>query len=429
MDFRVLKVTRFFRDDQGNDPPIKPRACCWRLALSTLGFGLACLAAGCGKVSDPVECWEGAATGSWTKLAYPPEHLGGDPGVSDGATFSLILRHPVCASCTLGELDTENLSWTTYETSGLDLEFNAGKLQLAEDYLGATDFSGSAYGLPTSLRTFATLDRETREWSTSEPPEEYKVRWEYDLRWTGSVFLIWGGYVATGGEIAFYEDTALQSFSDGVTYDPSTGVWNLVPPAWPIGDHVYGEHPPQGQMSSVWTPEGLFVWGSNPDETDAALAIYDLNKGEWSYPLPETSPALRRYHELSYHDGFVYLVGGFHIDSNPSDPNGPRELWRFSLENLEWEELKVPKFADLEVAKGSWLGDRLLLLGHRCASGSAFDAKDGTWEPISGENRPPLSANVVASVGELAAAGESLVVNAVSSDGFFENSSVWIFEF
>ena len=412
--------------------PPQMKKFCFSLALSALGLGLVCMSVGCkSSPSDPVECWEGEAVGSWTQLPYPPEHLGGDPGVSDGTTFSLILRHPVCSSCTIGELDAEALTWTTYETTGVVGEFNATNLQLAEDFLAATAFSDYPNGWRVPSRTFALLDRKTRVWTTSEPPEEYQERWEYDLIWTASAFIIWGGYITSNGEIAFVDDTVLRSFSDGATYNPITDAWDMVPPAWPPGEHLYGKNPPQRQMSSVWTPQGLFVWGSDPAGTDTALAIYDLNAGEWSYPDPEISPAPRRYHELSYHEGYVYLVGGFHgDDKRPSrGPNGPRELWRFALETLQWEQLDVPKFADLEVAKGSWLGDHLVLLGHRCASGSAFNAQTETWEPITGVNRPPLAVDATPSVGDLATAGDSLIVNEVSTGGLFTNSSVWIFKF
>jgi len=403
-------------------------------AVSTLGLGLACLAASCGgQRADPVECWEGEAEGSWTKVFYPPEHLGGDPGVSDGVTYSLILRHPVCESCTIAELDTDGSSWSTYETSGVYGEFNASEFSLSPEYLAASDFSNFENGWRIYSRTFALLDRETRNWIVTEPPEEYEGRFGADLHWTGSSFVLWGGDVTDDGRGVLESETVIRSFYDGATYDPAAGTWDVVLPAWPIGEFLYEDNDPQGQMSSVWTPDGLFVWGSKPDESAAALAIYDIEEHEWRYPEPEHSPEPRRYHQLLYHDRFVYLVGGFrasyHWGNHGPSAQGPRDLWRFSLDELQWEQLEVPKYADLEVASGQWIGDRLVLLGQRCASGSAFSAKDGRWEPIAGEGRPPLAPYVIPSVGELAVAGDSLVVNAVSSDGTFEDSAVWIFEF
>lgn len=341
---------------------------------------------------------------------------------------------PSCSNCPIEALDLETLEWERTETTGLTLAMNASYFQAGEGFVGAYGFRGAESSSRfNSKNTLALLDLETSSWRVAEPSSQLSPRSEASLHWTGSEFLIWGGYVAPNNEVVFQSDTILESLSDGALYDPERNSWRTVPPAWDPGKHTFGTNPPQGRGSSVWTPQGLFVCGSDAPETATRAALFEPETGDWRYFEPSQSPSPRRHFQLSHHKGKVYLLGGYPSEVPLGDisatDEAPRELWRFSLDTGQWERLEVPDYADLQGASGECIGDRLVLLGHRCAAGALFDESKSEWHAISGQPRPPPGLNDIApSVGELSVVSGKLVLNGLRSAFNTGDHYVWILD-
>jgi hypothetical protein len=184
------------------------------------------------------------------------------------------------------------------------------------------------------------------------------------------------------------DDSELTRHYDGQFFDPVDESWERIPPLRPPETHVYGDNDPVGEVVSVWTDAGLFVWGEAKGRK-AVTGLYPADGGDWTV-VDGDSPPLRRFHHFVAADDFVHLVGG-----------GIRDLWRFSLEELEWEEIDIPAYVDPR--KGAWLDGKLVLFG-TCASGAAYDPSSDTWEKLTSEGAPP------GQPGALHVAGDTLYV-------------------
>jgi hypothetical protein len=91
-----------------------------------------------------------------------------------------------------------------------------------------------------------------------------------------------------------------------------------------------------------------------------------------------------------------------------------RDLWRFSLSDLQWEEIDVAPYAD--VSTGVWFDGKLVFVG-RCPSGAIYDPERDTWNKLTSTEAPPGR-------GKMFAAGDTLFVSepvyeGQSTDGIF----------
>src|SRR5690606_36695618 len=84
-----------------------------------------------------------------------------------------------------------------------------------------------------------------------------------------------------------------------------------------------------------------------------------------------------------------------------------RDLWRYSLKDHEWEQVRVPGFADLQAAEAGRTSEGLLFVGYCCTTRALYDPSEDAWSTVENENAPP-GGGLVSEV-----AGGGLVVHKV----------------
>ncbi len=101
------------------------------------------------------------------------------------------------------------------------------------------------------------------------PPAPLSARWGSYSAWTGSQFVVWGGYAGGGTS---EESTA----DDGAAYDPVAQRWRRLARAPLQG--MYGG-------TGVWTGRELWLLGGNGDpngrQTLSAAAAYEPAEDRW----------------------------------------------------------------------------------------------------------------------------------------------------
>lgn len=339
--------------------------------------------------------------------------------VSDGVDllFAEDGAHDLCVTCGwLYRLVRSTFSWTGSPRTGEHGMEPPRNLAANVEYVfmyGGKEFhpEGGMQWVTYTSRA-AMLDRSTMGWSQFDPPSSFAERTSVDAQvfWTGEVFGVFGG-ITDDVDAPDQPDTAFTRHFDGQFFDPTTKTWREIPPLRPSETHDLDTNDPQGEVTSVWTDSGLFVWGTGKGRK-AVTGLYPKGGGDWIVVDAE-SPPLRVFHELIAGEDFVYLIGG-----------GIRDLWRFSLEELEWEEVEIPEFVDPK--KGAWLDGKLVLLG-TCASGAAYDPQSETWEKLTSDGAPP------GQPGSVFVAGETLfVVDAevqLTSHSYTSADEIWAFSF
>lgn len=255
----------------------------------------------------PVNCdaYGGVGTGSWRRVSYP-EGVATDTAAVDATTFSLVGGNH-CVLCQVNELPIGQGSWTT--SSFDDYEFGTvpSSAAASADFVAFSDLAVEERTLVEYARLLL-WERGSDFWREFDPPLEYGSRIEISLFWTGAEFLLWGGYRV---DVLFFEDdTAITTLADGALFDPLTQTWRMAAAARPPVEFLYGEGDARYQLADEWTPDGLLVWGTNPDETAPFLAIYSPDDDAWTELEATNSPPLRVRHELVYGDGHVYLLSG-----------------------------------------------------------------------------------------------------------------------
>lgn len=372
-------------------------------------------------------CEEGKEErGAWQIVQYPTG-LGSDIGVAEGSSF-VLLGGADCGFCEIQELEHDAQRWITQETKGFIMSSTAGTIASTSEFLAASNISTHQAASVSYPRTLTVLDRKSLQWNQQELPSALATRHESKLFWTGREFLVFGGNVAKDGARVYQRDTPMASFSDGAFFDPSSATWRLMASAWNDGEHQFGVNPPQGGLQSVWTPEGLFVWGVAPDEAKVRSAIYLVENNSWTHLEPDHGPALRKNAELTYREGFVYLfsghkpgVGLLEYDLFYSD------FWRFSLKEGDWEQLEVPPYVDLRGSKAAWVGGELVFIGHYCANANIYNPNTRTWSLASALNSPPVIDDYgLLGFGHLSSSDDKLFVNNVSVNGVTRVPAVWV---
>lgn len=146
----------------------------------------------------------------------------------------------------------------------------------------------------------AAYDPKTNSW-TSMPPAPLSARSESEAFWTGTEFLVFGGY-----------DARRQPLADGARYDPTTRRWTSIPtPPATILE-------PRHEASVVWLGDGLIVWGGSLRRSgttyQAGGALYKPSTG-WSTiadaPAAILGPEPRRVRSAAWAvDGILHVFSG-----------------------------------------------------------------------------------------------------------------------
>lgn len=193
-----------------------------------------------------------------------------------------------------------------------------------------------------ATRRGAAYDPSSRTWRAIAP-SPLAPRGNATAVWTGEEMIVWGGWLFTGGR----GSDAVEVFTDGAAYDPSTDSWRAIPAAPLTGGRSRRPNLPRSVWSgsemivwdgregasysprsnswqpiapsplrsrvdsaTVWTGQRMVLWAKNGG------ALYDLRKDAWEL-LPETSLARADYPAVLWTDvGLV--VWGNRSASEPS---------------------------------------------------------------------------------------------------------------
>jgi N-acetylneuraminic acid mutarotase len=125
----------------------------------------------------------------------------------------------------------------------------------------------------------------------------------------GRKFYVFGGFrLPDTGNIGWYPENRAWAF------DTQTQIWSELPPmptprgaqaAVAVGNMIYvvgGAKIP----SRMNLPDGLNPGG--PVEILGTMEVFDTEKNNWTTLKPMTLP--RNHHDVAYHDGKLYVVGG-----------------------------------------------------------------------------------------------------------------------
>lgn len=172
--------------------------------------------------------------------------------------------------------------------------------------------------------------------------------------WTGSAFLVWGGYERRGGS----DVPAL----DGALFDPVMDRWESMPAA-PLDD---------GEEATIasWTDTQLVVFSGRM----RSGAAFDISTGRWRRisrapfdPGDSNSPALAW-------TGTELVVLGYPVDDVDTS-TAWATAWNAETDN--WRPLPEPGVRSMEGGPAVWTGREVVV------SNRAFDPATERWRPIN----------------------------------------------
>ena len=174
--------------------------------------------------------------------------------------------------------------------------------------------------------------------------------------WTGTAFLVWGGYERHG-------DTETQAL-DGALFDPINDRWQRVPPA-PIDMS-------QEATSAVWTGTELVVFSARMKSG----ASYDPSSRRWRAIEPSPFDAGESNSPVLVWTGRDLVVLGYPVvDVDTS------MAWAaaWNPQANRWLKLPDPGFRSMEGGPAIWTGREILVLWE---ANRAFDPATGRWRTI-----------------------------------------------
>lgn len=215
----------------------------------------------------------------------------------------------------------------------------------------AFDGSTSQY-IPDGARYDPVADRWRRL-----PPAPIKGRIGAFGVWTGTTFLVWGGYEWRGGT----DVPAL----DGALFDPATNRWELVPAA-PLDD---GE----GATTATWIETELVVFSARL----RSGAAFDVSTGHWRrISSPPLDPGVSNGPALAW-TGTELVVLGYPVDNVDTSM-----AWAATWDPKSdlWMPLPEPDFRSMQGGPAVWTGREVMVLWEAKRS---FDPATDRWRAIS----------------------------------------------
>jgi N-acetylneuraminic acid mutarotase len=234
---------------------------------------------------------------------------------------------------------------------------------------------------PTPTRTpllvtatpMATADASGVPWQVSDQPPQVRGRAFSSMIWTGSEFLMWGGYFPGEGPTPI--DTY---FNDGIRYNPSTNRYSLLP--------TEGAPSPRAGQSALWTGSEMLIWGGVDADfylTDGAR--FDPATNRWQ-PITQSGAPSARLDQTAVWTGSEMIVWGgslYQTSLNTGARYDPRtDQW------LPVPTVNAPTARTLHSAV--WTGAEMLVWGGGAelpspgafSDGGRFNPSTGVWTAI-----------------------------------------------
>jgi hypothetical protein len=189
--------------------------------------------------------------------------------------------------------------------------------------------------------------------------------------WTGSEFLVWGGWSGTYG----YE-FAEAFLGDGAAYDPVSDSWRTLPPA-PIEARA---------PLSVWTGREMLVWGTalRVEDRPRDGAAYDPTTDSWRL-IAEAPIELTDATAVWTGTEMIVFGAALHGGNVPETPMAIGAAYDPASDI--WRELPESDI-DPNANTASWLEDRLIAWDYSEHT-SAWSPGSDTWATLRG---PPVDA-------------------------------------
>ena len=147
----------------------------------------------------------------------------------------------------------------------------------------------------------------TKAWSDLKPenPPGLPYRWDYMAVWTGSRYLIWGGYRNETMDLNVPDGT-------GSIYDPATDSW--------VAMGTVGAPSARAKARTIWFGSRWFVWGGQLSEGSFLWggALYDPAVDAWKPITTQGAPAPFKAGYSVVWSGEALIFWG---TEKPSDPN------------------------------------------------------------------------------------------------------------
>ncbi|MGH9209186.1 MAG: hypothetical protein ACRD2C_00720 [Acidimicrobiales bacterium] len=218
-------------------------------------------------------------------------------------------------------------------------------------------------------------------WTQAEDPPFSPRSETLHGRLTDGRVLLWGGfeYGPNGGGLQ----------TDGGIFDPSTGVWEAIPPAPMEGVDI-------GVIGRTWlTRDRLAVYsaGQSQDDRLPEVAVYDVATGRWfADPWFAASPPDVARDSVMAWDGETFAL---------IDVEGGAGTWRWRLGADTWEQGAPAPLARRVDAGSAFDGRRLAVWGGAVdgagiADGAIYDVAADRWTmlppaPVPGGEHPTVA--------------------------------------
>jgi hypothetical protein len=241
---------------------------------------------------------------------------------------------------------------------------------------GATGPSAGAL-----LNDGAVWDSSADEWRML-PPAPLSARTRASAVWTGRQVIVWGGLDHIGSHGSHVA-------ADGAAWDPATNSWTPL-----------SVSPLSGRADAIaaWTGEKLILLGGRPaGPTDAAReftdgASFDPTSGTWRMLPNAVSPAGHGIEwataVMTDHDLLAWSVWANHAQTGPGTTTGSGggELYRYDPAADRWNAVPSAPGALADVVEAYWTGTEVVARGFASwcqCRGSALPEATSTYRPSS----------------------------------------------
>jgi hypothetical protein len=182
--------------------------------------------------------------------------------------------------------------------------------------------------------------------------------------WTGSEFLVWGGWSGTYG----YE-FAEAFFGDGAAYDPGSDSWRTLPPA-PIDARA---------PLSVWTGQEMLVWGTSVRVEDRPRdgAAYEPTTDSWRR-IAEAPIELTDATAVWTGSEMIVFGAALHGGNRPETPTAIGAAYDPATD--QWRSIADSTLSP-QASTAAWNGDEMIAWDYLNDS-AAYEPVTDSWRSL-----------------------------------------------
>ncbi len=220
-------------------------------------------------------------------------------------------------------------------------------------------WGGATQGATANYGDGRIFDPVLGTWSVMSSVNAPSARREFQTAWTGSKFLIWGGYNGSW-------------LGDGKLYDPATDKWTTM--------SAVGAPGGRQRYSGIWTGTEFIVWGGgNPSGTWNDGAIYNPATDTWR-PMADSPLGGRLDHSAVWTGTEMIIQGG-------SDAAYYDDGARYNFATDTWTPMPFSPLGKASQQGAVWTGTEMIIYGGynggNVHGGARYNPASNTWKSIS----------------------------------------------